>query len=207
MKTSTIVYLVRHGQSEASISRVYGTDSALTEKGLSQAAGAAERFLHVHLDEVYASALTRAQQTASVIAEPHGLTVRTNVDLREPFYGKLEGKNRKLAREEYADKFRQREDLTDDQRMDFKIVDDMESDAEALGRFAKALENIAKGNLGKTTLIISHVPIMKLLLINLGYATRLQLDGESVDNGGTIKLGYDNGEFEVLQTTGVYKIC
>jgi broad specificity phosphatase PhoE len=89
--------------------------------------------------------------------------------------------------------------------MNFKIVDDMESDTEALGRFAKTLENIAKENVGKAVLVISHVPIMKLLLIHLGYATRLQLNGESVDNGGTIKLGYENGEFEVLQ--GVRKIC
>jgi broad specificity phosphatase PhoE len=207
MKISTIIYLVRHGQSEASISGVYGTDSVLTEKGLSQARDASDRFLGVHLDEVYTSALTRAQQTAGIIAETHGLSVRTNADLREPFYGKLEGQNRKLAREEYADKFRQREGLTDDQRMNFKIVDDMESDAEALGRFAKALEGIAKENIGKTVLVISHVPIMKLLLIHLGYTTRSQLDGESVDNGGTIKLGYENGKFEVLQTTGVHKIC
>jgi alpha-ribazole phosphatase len=85
MKTSTIIYLVRHGQSEASISGVYGTDSVLTEKGLSQAGDVSDLFLGVHLDEVYASALTRAQQTAGIVVETHGLTVRTNADLREPF--------------------------------------------------------------------------------------------------------------------------
>jgi broad specificity phosphatase PhoE len=46
----TTIYIVRHGQSEGSISDVYGTDPDLTKKGVQQAEETADLFASIHLD-------------------------------------------------------------------------------------------------------------------------------------------------------------
>ena len=199
----TTIYIVRHGQSEGSISDVYGTDPDLTKKGKQQAEETADLFASVHLDSVFASKLKRAQHMAAVIADRHTLPVETFEDLREPYYGKLEGRNRKEVKEQYKERFQQRKTLTEQQRMQFKIVEDMESDEEALMRFFDALNQLAAANPHKTLLVISHVPLMKLLLMHLGFATRKQLDGESIENGGYIKVASNGKEMRILETKGV----
>ncbi len=199
----TTIYIVRHGQSEGSISDVYGTDPDLTKKGKQQAEETADLFASVHLDSVFASKLKRAQHMAAIIAGRHTLPVETFEDLREPYYGKLEGRNRKEVKEQYKERFQQRKTLTEQQRMQFKIVEDMESDEEALMRFFGALNRLAAANPHQTLLVISHVPLMKLLLMHLGFATRKQLDGESIENGGYIKVASNGKEMRILETKGV----
>ena len=51
----------------------------------------ANRFEKIHLDAVYASDLTRAEQTARAVADPKGLFVETIKELREISFGDLEG--------------------------------------------------------------------------------------------------------------------
>ncbi len=200
----TTIYIVRHGQSEGSISDVYGTDPDLTKKGKQQAEETAELFASIHLDSVFASKLKRAQHMAAIIAGRHTLPVETFEDLREPYYGKLEGRSRKEVKEAYKERFQQRKTLTEQQRMQFKIVEDMESDEEALMRFLGALNQLAVANPHRTLLVISHVPLMKLLLMHLGFATRKQLDGESIENGGYIKIASNGKEVRILDTRGVH---
>ena len=197
------IYLVRHGQSQASITGVYGTNSPLTQVGITQAQAAAKVFESTAIDAIIAAPLQRAQQTAAIIAKSHSLAVQTVTNLREPLYGQLEGINRKVAKTLYPLQYKLRETLTDDNRLDFKIVPNMETDREAFTRFYQALTHLASTNPNKTLLIISHVPLMKLLLVNLGFATRQQLSGESINNGGFIKLSYANGVFSVQQTAGL----
>ncbi len=200
----TTLYIVRHGQSEGSISDVYGTDPDLTKKGVQQAEETAELFASIHLDRVFASKLKRAQHMAAIIAARHALPVETVEDLREPDYGQLEGRNRKEVKDQYKERFQQRKALTEQERMRFKIVEDMESDEEALLRFVGAVNRLAEANPGQTLLVISHVPLMKLLLMHLGFATRKQLDGESIENGGSIKIASNGKEVKILDTKGVH---
>jgi broad specificity phosphatase PhoE len=200
----TTIYIVRHGQSEGSISDVYGTDPDLTKKGVQQAEETADLFASIHLDRVFASKLKRAQHMAAIIAARHALPVETFEDLREPDYGKLEGRNRKEVKEQYKERFQQRKALTEQERMRFKLVEDMESDEEALMRFLGAVNRLAEANPRQTLLVISHVPLMKLLLMHLGFATRKQLDGESIENGGYIKIASNGKEVSILDTKGVH---
>jgi len=79
------IYLMRHGetlyQAEASEGAI--GNSALTERGREQIAAAALLFGGVPLDRVYASPLSRAQETARIIAKEKGLDVLLSPDLRE----------------------------------------------------------------------------------------------------------------------------
>lgn len=68
-----IVYLVRHGQSEDNVAPVFqSTDSPLNEQGKKQAGYIAQRIEKLDFDALIASPLTRAKQTADVIAQATG---------------------------------------------------------------------------------------------------------------------------------------
>jgi len=85
--------LVRHGDTVAgSRQRYWGrTDVALSEEGLRQAERVAARLGAEPLAAVYASDLTRAHQSAEIIAAPHGLPVTACPELREIDFGEIEG--------------------------------------------------------------------------------------------------------------------
>lgn len=89
----TRILLVRHGETEWNAAgRVQGwTDSRLNARGGVQAARLAERLAHTPLAAIYASDLSRAQDTAQALAAPHGLPIFPHPDLRERCYGEWEG--------------------------------------------------------------------------------------------------------------------
>ncbi len=71
-----IVYLIRHGLSEANIVPVAQTpESPLSEKGLKQAESIAERFSNISFNKVISSTLPRAGQTAQKISDSSGVSI------------------------------------------------------------------------------------------------------------------------------------
>ncbi len=69
-----LVYMVRHGQSEANASAVFqGLHSPLSEIGQTQAQKIAERVGHLGCEALIASPLLRTKQTAKAITALTGL--------------------------------------------------------------------------------------------------------------------------------------
>lgn len=91
------VLLIRHGQSEpyrpgSPFPLVDGHgDPKLTELGHYQATLVGGRLATEPVAAIYASSLTRTQQTAAPLAEATGLTTVIEPDLREVFLGEGEG--------------------------------------------------------------------------------------------------------------------
>jgi broad specificity phosphatase PhoE len=79
------IHLVRHGQVENPKGVIYGRlpGYSLSERGQRQAKAAAEHLREADLGVIWASPLERAQETALVIAEPHGLEITTDERLIE----------------------------------------------------------------------------------------------------------------------------
>ena len=79
------VHLVRHGEVENPRGIVYGRLPGynLSERGKRQAASAAARLERARVGAIWASPLERAQETADIIAEPHGIEVVTDERLTE----------------------------------------------------------------------------------------------------------------------------
>lgn len=79
------IYLMRHGETlyQSKVSEGAIGNGALTERGCEQVAAVALLFRGVPLDRVYASPLTRAQETAHIIAQEKGLEVLLSPDLQE----------------------------------------------------------------------------------------------------------------------------
>ena len=79
----------------------------LNQVGFDQARALAERFRGVSLAAVYSSPASRAQTTASFIAEPHALQVAAREDLVEMDLGELDGVRLGEMRDRFPDFFAQ----------------------------------------------------------------------------------------------------
>jgi probable phosphoglycerate mutase len=88
-----MIILVRHGETDLNREgRLQGRiDAPLNHRGRAQAALLAEAVAGLGVQRLVASPLTRAQQTARVIAESVGLSVETDDSLTEIDYGDWDG--------------------------------------------------------------------------------------------------------------------
>ncbi|MGO1384791.1 MAG: histidine phosphatase family protein [Arachnia sp.] len=68
--------LIRHGETQSNVDHLLDTahpGAPLTQKGLQQAHDLAEAIAHEHVDALFVSTLTRAQQTAAPLAARRGI--------------------------------------------------------------------------------------------------------------------------------------
>ncbi|GCE49523.1 putative phosphoglycerate mutase [Thermosporothrix hazakensis] len=87
------VFLVRHGENPANITKEFSSilvDYSLTDKGVLQAHQTGLFFRDKHIDEIYASPLKRARETASIIGYELGLPITVMEEFREIGVGDLE---------------------------------------------------------------------------------------------------------------------
>ena len=96
--------LVRHGEAVSKATGVIGgsSDYPLTDLGRDQARAAAARLAQTPLDAIYASDLSRAAETARLIAEVVGLEVTEHAALRERDWGDAEGLNAEQIAERFG---------------------------------------------------------------------------------------------------------
>lgn len=95
------LYLVRHGETDGNVKRWYqgATDIPLNARGREQAEALGRYFQDFPFQAIYSSPLSRAKETAEIVARPHGLTVWTYEALREIDFGAWEGHTYEEIRE------------------------------------------------------------------------------------------------------------
>ncbi|OBI17392.1 histidine phosphatase family protein [Mycobacterium sp. E2462] len=101
---SITLTFIRHGQSEANASGIIDTDipgPGLTAQGKGQAEQVAHQFGRKDFDSVYASPMTRAQQTAAPLAAELGKQVEVVQGLQEINAGWFNGKPESMAASTY----------------------------------------------------------------------------------------------------------
>lgn len=136
------LYFVRHGESELNVQRIFAgqTDTPLTERGREQAKVAGKRATSMRFDLVVSSPLSRALETAQIIAqEIHYPLEKIVVDdvFKERSLGSLEGK----SWDEYAE--------------EADAQNGAETDAELLARAKKGLEFL-QGLPADDILLVGH---------------------------------------------------
>ena len=89
------LFLIRHGETEWNrIGRLQGhSDTNLSPEGLQQAQIFVKHLPFQHVDAIYSSDLSRAVETAKVIADKFNLPVKKMPILREMNYGIWEGRD------------------------------------------------------------------------------------------------------------------
>lgn len=103
------ILLIRHGQSEGNIKKVFcgKVDFPLTEKGKEQGAVACEYiYANYKVCAIYASELTRARQTVKRLSELSGIPVSVKPQFNELFGGKWENETVPYIAEHYPEDFK-----------------------------------------------------------------------------------------------------
>lgn len=204
MSRSTTFYLVRHGQSVWNTKELVqghnqSEENTLTEKGIAQAGNISKIFKDVHFDAVYSSDLLRAKKTAEIIALERELAVEASHRLREQSHGEHEG----MPSKDFLALFTEWENLSNEQRMDYKISDSAETPNEAITRFMLFLQELAIVYADKTILVITHGTILRNLLIKLNIETYDSI--RKFENTGYIKLQVKNTDFIIDEVVGVIR--
>jgi broad specificity phosphatase PhoE len=151
----TTFYFVRHGESEGNAARVFTgqTDSPLTARGRRQAAMVAEELAKEKFDRIVSSDLSRARDTAEVIARPHGLPVEIVPELREINVGDRTGTP--------FDETRGLPNWNDDGFVSWPGGETLD---QVLARTLGAIERLTLESPGKTILFVGHGGVNRILM-------------------------------------------
>ena len=172
----TRLFLVRHGATSATQEdRFWGWSGAeLSEQGRWQAARLGERLSHQNITAAYSSPLSRALDTARIIAEQCGLEPATRDGLREMGHGHWESMKRQDVEEQFAAEYAAWE------RDSFRCAPEGgESGLGVLARALPVIREIVTTHPGGRVLVVSHKATLRLVLSSLlafdprGYRDRL----------------------------------
>lgn len=182
--TKTVVGILRHGQTDWNIDfRLQGvTDIPLNETGIAQARDAATVIERDDWDLILSSPLSRARDTAQIVAEENNFD-ETIIEplLLERSFGEAEGLGHDEWRAKYADTNK---------------VPGGESLAELASRVNLLLEKFATEHRGKRVLAVSHGALIRKLLsiVSNGEFPR---EGERLGNASMSVFVHDEDGWRV----------
>jgi probable phosphoglycerate mutase len=173
---NTRLLLVRHGATkltaEDRFSGEIGVD--LSDTGRAQVATLAKRLASKTITAFYASTLQRAVDTATLLAEPHGLTPITHPNLREISHGVWEG----LTRSEVEARFPGEYETWEADPFTF-APQGGESGLSVMARALPCIREIVTKHQGEQVVVVSHKATLRLILCSVlgidphGYRDRL----------------------------------
>lgn len=157
-----MIYLVRHGESTANVSRRFCgiTDVELSDFGKNQALEAALSLKGEYIDKIYASPLKRAYETAKIISEQINVDVKTVECLREVNFGIFEN----MTWDEIQKNYKNETDDWIKLGYHYKFPEG-ESYGEIIERIGHFIENIEDHSV-----IVSHFGIIQGILLYLEIA-------------------------------------
>jgi broad specificity phosphatase PhoE len=173
---ATRLLLVRHGATQLTaedrFSGAVGVE--LSDEGRWQAQQLARRLGREEIAAVYCSPLSRTVETASILAQPHGLTPVKRDGLREISHGRWEG----LTRAEVAERFGDEYEAWETDPFTF-APEGGESGLGVLARALPVMRSIVLDHPGQRVLVVSHKATLRLMMSSLlgidgrGYRDRL----------------------------------
>jgi broad specificity phosphatase PhoE len=161
---STRLFLVRHGATILTAEdRFAGAiDVQLSDEGREQARRLAARLRDEKIAAVFASPLGRTMETANIIAQPHGLDVKTRDGLREISHGRWE----QMTRREVEEQFPEEAAAWNADPYTFAPAGG-ESGLAVTARSLPVLVEIVRAHPGANVIIVSHKATIRLLLSSL----------------------------------------
>ncbi|HEY8656601.1 MAG TPA: histidine phosphatase family protein [Candidatus Limnocylindria bacterium] len=191
----TVLYFVRHGESEANAAGVFAgqTDSPLTPRGRAQAAAVAAALADRAIDRIVSSDLARAHDTAVAIADVHGLTVEIHPELREIDVGEAAGKR--------WDDGSLRPSALTAETDEFVRWPGGESLQQALDRSLGCIDRLVRGHPGERIVVVGHGGVTRILVSHfLGILPRLERSPATNTNVTIVR--FDGERYTVEQLFG-----
>jgi probable phosphoglycerate mutase len=180
----TRLSLVRHGQTDWNVQRrIQGaSDIPLNATGKQQALAAGRALALRKWDGIFASPLSRAMDTARIIAADTGLgEPEPLAEVAERRYGDAEG----LTGEEILARF-----------PEGVAVPGQETRDEVVARALPALDELAAANAGRSLIIVSHGGVIASLVRRLTNHA-LPASGEVIPNGSVHDFIYRDGALQL----------
>ncbi|HET6413930.1 MAG TPA: histidine phosphatase family protein [Anaeromyxobacter sp.] len=173
---TTRIYFVRHGATQLTAeNRFSGAEGVeLSDEGRGQVARLAARLADEDIAALHSSSMSRAVETAQILARPLRLVPVQDDALREISHGRWEGLTRQQVEEQFPAEYA----AWEADPFTFAPVGG-ESGLSVLARALPAVRRIVSENAGKTTVVVSHKATLRLLLSSLlgidprGYRDRL----------------------------------
>jgi broad specificity phosphatase PhoE len=182
----TTVYLVRHGQTAWNREEVFRgrADIALNETGREEALLAGQYLKRVAVNAIYSSPLSRAVETAEVIARYQDKKVLISDGLIDIDFGQWQGVSHEVVMERYGELYRQWKD--NPHMVRFPGGETLE---EVRERALRAVDEILLEHVDETLVMVSHRVVNKTLVCGL----------LGLDNSHFWKIGQDTACINVLE--------
>lgn len=183
--TETLLGLLRHGQTDWNIDlRLQGsTDIPLNDTGRAQALQAASVLNREDWDVIIASPLSRAKDTADIVAKELGMNVVIVPELIERSFGVAEGLDHASWRKMYES---------------HAVIEGLESLEDLRARTILLLDLIANDYAGKRVLAVSHGAFIRKVLTIISNG-ELPREGERLSNASLNKFMHSDNAWTVAE--------
>jgi broad specificity phosphatase PhoE len=206
VESRTVLYLIRHGATEANLARpplIQGRrhDPPLARMGVRQAE-ATRDFLAIRpIDHCYSSPLLRAVQTATIVAGPHGLAPQPLEALTECDVGRWEGLDWQTIRSREPDDYRR-----------FHAnpaafgYPGGESFREVHDRAAPLLDDLLRRHAGAAILVVGHHVVNRTYLAGLLGLPPDQARQVKLDNCGISVVVREGGDTTIATLNAAFHL-
>ena len=196
MKTRFI--LVRHGESQANLENRFAgqIDIPLTETGRMQAECTGEFLKNEKIDVFFSSELTRAYETACIVAKHHNLPVTKVKGLNEINGGEWENKSYPEIEKYFPDNYN-----VWNTTIGLTQCNGGENVLEVQQRVYSTIKKIAEENSGKTVFIGFHGMSLRSFITKITGVSLEKMHSDSVwaSNASVTYVDYENGKFTLIE--------
>ena len=158
-------YLVRHGEIESNIKKVYAgwSDEPLTERGVRQAEKAGELLKDKGIDALYCSPLRRAVQTAEIIGGIIGKTPILEKNFKEMRLGLWEGLSEDEIESRYPEEWGIWNTRPAELRLDGRET--LEALQERVLKGVRRRSSEVGGQRSGKAVVVTHVAIIRVIVL------------------------------------------
>lgn len=193
---NTRIYLVRHGQTDYSVDRIYcdsEIDPPLNEAGQAQAEAMSEYFRDRQIAALFASPAQRTRTTAEKIASVSGLEIDCSEALRERRFGIWEGMYFNQIAEQYPDEYlKWKQDPVDYTPEQGETLEMLST------RLSGFLKPIVDAFREKEVVVVTHVGPIRSLVTSAFEMPKSQFRQIKIDYAGITTIDYGESKNNLI---------